>query len=531
MITMRKTWLGLTCVATVASVLVVGACREPTAIVLEVTTDVPCADVVSGGGIDVRIGAANSVETTPTSQFQTLQCEGGRIGSLTIIPSGDDQDQVGLFVAVASKANPSIEQGKSVDCNSTDPGNCIVAKRVLRYLPHTQLKLPIHLGQACAGSNCPAGQSCDPSDGQCKADDKCISDPQSCVVTNDGGTGVVDAGPPCVLCNGSTCVDFTKDPNNCGACGSRCAGTCEGGACKLAGNATTSTADGCIAVDGNTVMWAITGNLTGALASVPSQGATSGTVLASLSNFGNVTGSAGSGFSTISLGVATSVVLDYTNGAPPAVTGSTWTMTTPGSHLAVARSKGGVRCATYVDPVGSFKVGCPPSFASAPMQVKPGSIAVGKDYWLAIGAVDTAGAQIVIGNFAGAILGTSGVSFARAVSVIPGSNDFFVAHETKVTRFGFDPNSAKVVSIAYFSGATPIRGVRADSGAVYFVETPDNQPARIRKAPFPPVAPPMNSSTGIYTGPLTKLGPIVCLDSDNLGVYFLVNGIPYRRPR
>lgn len=529
MITMRKARLALAGAAAVG-VLVVGACREPTAIVLEITTDVPCADVVSGGGVDVRVGAASAVETAPSSQFQTLQCDGGKVGSLTIVPSGDDQDQVGLFVAVASKANPALEQGRSVDCNSTDPGNCIIQKRVLRYIPHAQLKMPIHLGQACAGSNCAEGFSCDPSDGQCKPDDQCIKDPQSCVSTSDAGPGVVDAGPPCVQCGGTTCVDFLTDTKNCGACGARCNGACEAGACKLAANASATTADGCIAVDGNTVMWAITGNLTGALAAAPSQGAATGTVLASSSNFGNVTGSGGSGFSTISLGVATSVVLDYTNGAPPAVTGSTWTMTTPGSHLAVARSKG-VRCATYVDPLLNYKVGCPPSFASAPMQVKPGSIAVGKDYWLAVGAVDTAGAQIVIGNFTGAILGVSGVPFARAVSVIPNSNEFFVAHETKVTRFGFDTVANKVVIIPFFVGTTPVRGVRADSGGVYFVETPDNQPARIRKVAFPPGTTPMTTSTGVYSGPLTKLGPIVCLDSDSLGVYFLSGGIPYRRPR
>lgn len=532
---MRKAWLGATCLVASAAIVIGTACREPTAIILEITTDVPCADVLSGGGVDVRVGAAATVETSPSSQFQTLQCTGGKVGSLTIVPSGDEQDQVGLFVAVASKANPSIDQGKSVDCSSVDPGNCIVAKRVLRYIPHTQLALPIHLGQACAGSNCAEGFSCDPSDGQCKPDDQCIKNPASCTSSGDAGPGVIDAGPPCVLCGGTSCVDFTTDSQNCGACGSRCGGVCVGGACKLAASAVATTSEGCIAVDGAAVMWTSTGNFQGALSYAPNAGASSGTVLVGTSNFGNVAGSGGGlGFSTLTFPLpgGTSLAQDYSSTPPPPkASGLLWTLTV-GAHLGVAKSKAGVRCATYVDAIGNSVVGCPPSFAAtSPFPAKPGPIAVGKDYWLAIIGPDTPTSQIAIGDFTGKVLVQSTVANARAVSVIPGSNDFFVAHATSITRFGWAAPQSQLATIPYYVGTTTIRGVRADGGAVFFAETPDAQQGRIRKAVFPPVNPPMSASTGVASGTLTRLGPLVCLDADNTGVYFLSNGIPYRRPR
>lgn len=526
---MRKAWLGVTGVAALAGVVVIAACREPTAIVLEITTDVPCADVLSGGGIDVRIGAATTVESAPTTQIQTLQCDGRKVGSLTIVPSGDEQDQVGLFVAVASKANPSIAQGKSAECNSASPGNCIIAKRILRYVPHTTLALPIHLGQACAGSNCPAGESCDPNDGQCKPDDKCIKDPQSCVVTSDGGTGTVDAGQPCVLCNGNACVDFLTDKNNCGACGSRCNGACDNGACKLAANASPTTAEGCIGVDASIAMWAITGNFTGALAWAPGVGAATGTILVANGNFGNVAGSGGgNGFSTLLLPGTSTIAVDYAGNPPMSGTGAP--LVAPAAHVAVGRSKGGTRCTTSVTATLLNAVSCT-TFPQTILPAKAGPVAVGKDYWLVLTTPDTPGSQAVIGDFTGKVLGQTTLSNARAVSVIPGSNEFFVAHATNVARVGFDPNQGKVVTFQYFNGSTTVRGVRADSGAIFFAETPDGSPAQIRRVPFPPVNQPTQSATPVFSGNLTKLGSMVCLDSDATGVYFLSNGIPYRRPR
>lgn len=162
-------WVGATILA--------AACREPTEITISITTDVPCNEVALAGGVAIRVGTSASVESNASSAVVAPDCKAGAIGTLAIVPSKSVDDQVAIEVAVASRSNPALPFIKSVDCDSQNPGNCIIAKRVLRYIPHTALDLPIHLSLKCAGVKCAnANETC--------VDGVCVGVTPDCTIDN-----------------------------------------------------------------------------------------------------------------------------------------------------------------------------------------------------------------------------------------------------------------------------------------------------------------------------------------------------------
>src|SRR5512137_2909405 len=73
------------------------ACREPTQITLEITTDVPCdklSDVAITTG-PTTAGVEGSAITLLTSKCDKAT---GRIGSLVVVPSGSVDDAVAIKV-------------------------------------------------------------------------------------------------------------------------------------------------------------------------------------------------------------------------------------------------------------------------------------------------------------------------------------------------------------------------------------------------------------------------------------------------
>lgn len=170
-------WVGVTILA--------AACREPTEITIAITTDVPCNEVALAGGVAIRVGTSTSVESNASSAVVAPDCKAGVIGTLAIVPSSSVDDQVAIEVAVASRSNPALPFIKSVDCDPQNPGNCIIAKRVLRYIPHTALDLPIHLSLKCAGVKCAnPNETC--------VDGTCVGVTPDCTVDNT----CRDAEPP-----------------------------------------------------------------------------------------------------------------------------------------------------------------------------------------------------------------------------------------------------------------------------------------------------------------------------------------------
>ncbi len=163
----RALLLGLVpVVATVAS------CLGPTEIMVHVTTNA-CATLK---GVDLYVGAASAPATSTSG---CIDPSTGEVGTIAVLPSGAVDARIDLGVV-------GDVGGACSSLATTDP-QCIVSKRSLSFEPHTRLDLPIFLDIACAGFQCPSGETCvaDQSGPHCEN--------QSCDV--DGGIKcAVDAG-------------------------------------------------------------------------------------------------------------------------------------------------------------------------------------------------------------------------------------------------------------------------------------------------------------------------------------------------
>ncbi len=175
-------------------------CREPTRITVLLTTDVPCDQtrgstmtIGAPGQIEDKAIAATSSACTPT---------GGRIGSIVVVPSNADNDEVGIKAVLGVGKNAS-------DCKPPYGRGCIVARRALHFLPQTPLVVPIHLEAACDGVSCDPNTTC--VHGQCLPDT--IHDSAACESATGCDEGVLfpDAGAP-----DSTVADgpVTDGPND-----------------------------------------------------------------------------------------------------------------------------------------------------------------------------------------------------------------------------------------------------------------------------------------------------------------------------
>lgn len=164
------------------TVLVLGGCLDPTQVTVELRTDVPCASVVD---TTLGVGTLAALRDQPPAANQPgCKTPDGRIGSLTIVPSDSEDAEIGI------QAIMGVNGLTAADCNPMDPApDCIVARRALRFVPHTPLTLPIAMSASCLGKLCAEGQTC--LDGICVPAH--IPDPQGC--TQPGGCGPpVDAG-------------------------------------------------------------------------------------------------------------------------------------------------------------------------------------------------------------------------------------------------------------------------------------------------------------------------------------------------
>lgn len=163
------------------------ACREPTQITVEVSAE-SCNQLAE---TSITVGRLSSLEGRPPSAY-TSSCEpNGKIGSLVVVPSGADDEEVA--VRVVSAYQPMSPDG----CVAADyVGGCIVARRALRFVPHTPLTLPIEMSASCLDVQCPDDQTC--LDGVCTT--PVITNPEQCASSScqppPGDAGPDDGGPP-----------------------------------------------------------------------------------------------------------------------------------------------------------------------------------------------------------------------------------------------------------------------------------------------------------------------------------------------
>lgn len=170
----RVSWAAALALATA-----VLACRDPTQVTLEVSTDVACTEL---DGTRISVGPPG--DPANAKVIETTLCDADQnIGSLVVTPASEDNASIAFEVVAAV-------DGALVDCAPEGP-RCIVARRALQYLPNTRLTLPIVLRQACIGVECAPDETC--------ANGKCVPaeiDPHQCTGSGcpDPGTGGGGAG-------------------------------------------------------------------------------------------------------------------------------------------------------------------------------------------------------------------------------------------------------------------------------------------------------------------------------------------------
>lgn len=128
------------------------SCRAPTQITFEVSTDIACAE---HGGTNLNVGRLAEIDGRPVGSSR-LACDPatGRIGSVVIVPSGDDDEEVAVrfVLGIGKSAERCVEDGLK--------GGCIVARRGLRFIPHEPLVVAVPMRNECRDVECPAGQTC-----------------------------------------------------------------------------------------------------------------------------------------------------------------------------------------------------------------------------------------------------------------------------------------------------------------------------------------------------------------------------------
>jgi hypothetical protein len=192
-------------------VIAIGAssCREPTNVLIETFTDIPYQN---GRTVSYFAGKPGTTEFRTVDADATLDrpWSSSSIGTLTVVPEGDDDDVTVTLKLVMGVGRPTTE------CTAPTYPGCVVARRRIRYVPHARLKLPISLYANCIGVPCDSDSTCNVL-GRCVSSipscngDTCVVEGESASSppTIEGGVSIDGAGP--TSSDASDLPDATKD--------------------------------------------------------------------------------------------------------------------------------------------------------------------------------------------------------------------------------------------------------------------------------------------------------------------------------
>jgi hypothetical protein len=182
------------CAPIAIALALVGACREPTQLTLVLSTDARCSSPKATTSVSVA-PSFDALPDAPGAIASTCTSPSGDIGTIVLVPSGDKSATVAIEIVAGVDREACAPRAK-------DTTGCIVARRRIRFAPHTELRLPIVLAARCAGVTCGPDQTCDAS-GACVSAE--CSDPSCANVAPpppppvDGGASidgfVIDAPP------------------------------------------------------------------------------------------------------------------------------------------------------------------------------------------------------------------------------------------------------------------------------------------------------------------------------------------------
>ena len=155
-------------------------CLGPTEIEVALSTDVPCSSVLSTA---VAVGPPGDDSRSAARTTTDCSADGG-IGTLYVTPSGgiDDEIEIRATLGLSTPAD---------QCGQPNFDGCVVARRQLRFTPHTRLVVPIELDQSCLDHPCDPNSTC--VDGACvdAGVPPCAND-----ICTLGDGGAPDAAPP-----------------------------------------------------------------------------------------------------------------------------------------------------------------------------------------------------------------------------------------------------------------------------------------------------------------------------------------------
>jgi hypothetical protein len=147
---MRLVRASARCGCVAALVAATTHCRSPTEVTLELSTDT-CGSGYQGTSITVG-RADESIEVVAPATV-TRQCNGQDIGTLVVLPHTSKDEQ--FEVKVVTGLDVPVEQ-----CTPPAYAGCIVARRLMRFIPHDPLELPIELLNVCKNEPCTATTTC-----------------------------------------------------------------------------------------------------------------------------------------------------------------------------------------------------------------------------------------------------------------------------------------------------------------------------------------------------------------------------------
>ena len=190
-------------------------CAEPTQIVVEVYSD-----ACEGTGtspereihqVGIAVGKPGDIDNKPPSSLRDRCEKPPGVGTLTITPSGDKDEEIAIKVVGGVT--------RAADGCGPAPGyeGCIVHRRVTRFVPNTTQRAIVRLSLKCLNITCEPAFTCD--NGECKRPEDLLP---------DGGTAPDAAKGDARVTPDATLADAGA-PDACAACSD----VCENGVCKV----------------------------------------------------------------------------------------------------------------------------------------------------------------------------------------------------------------------------------------------------------------------------------------------------------
>jgi len=134
--------------ASIALIFAIG-CRTPTQVTIEVKTDQPCSAIT---GTSIAVGSLADLETAP-NRATKASCIDGKVGTLVVVPSAGKGDEIAIRVVTGVGVDPNT-------CKTPSYGGCIVARRALHFIPHTELKVQVTMRGTCLDRPCKPRETC-----------------------------------------------------------------------------------------------------------------------------------------------------------------------------------------------------------------------------------------------------------------------------------------------------------------------------------------------------------------------------------